>query len=280
MPERPGSGGAPAVSRPPAGRAAPGVDAANPCCGRQCVDLGEDVAEEHVDVREQFRARDQTPVEAVEIALHGDVESLALDDRRDRVVVLEPRAGGVERRARTGHVGDDQVARRQPRPEAQPGASRIARAKTAGGGNSAKSVSRSAGSAEKISLLLDIESCTRRTRRRGSGSSVGRTAESIDTRLVQRSVSSPVRTETGTRATSGSAGSAPRRSRKVRSPPVQAAMTTSLRVTPNADFTCLTTSSDVDRMASFRCGVMGPLNGVRGGRTLGTAGGASGSSGR
>src|SRR3954469_19182935 len=92
---------------------------------------------------------------------------------------------------------------------------RIARANTAGGGNSAKSVSRSAGSAWKISLLLDMEWCTRRTRWTGSGSSVGRTADSIDSRFVQRSVSSAFRIETGISATSGSSGSAPRGVRQV-----------------------------------------------------------------
>ena len=110
--------------------------------------------------------------------------------------------------------------------------SRIARAKTAGGGNSAKSVRVSAGMAWNSSLLLAIASWTSWMRFTGSGSFVGRTVESIETRLVQRWVSSPVRSETGTRATSGSSGTPPWRSSQVRRPPAQTASTTSLTVAP------------------------------------------------
>jgi hypothetical protein len=151
--------------------------------------------------------------------------------------------------------------------------SRIARAKTAGGGKSAKSVSRSAGSAWKISLLLAMESCTRRTRSMGSGSSVGRTADSIESRFVQRSVSSPVRIETGISATSESSGSASWRSSQARRPPAHTARTTSFTVASSCDLIALMSRSGVDRIASLRWGVIGPLKGVRGGRTLGKTAG-------
>ena len=54
---------------------------------------------------------DETEVEGAEVALHGDVEPLAVDHRRHRVVVLQLGARGVEGLARTGHVGDHQVGR-------------------------------------------------------------------------------------------------------------------------------------------------------------------------
>ena len=129
-----------------------------------------------------------------------------------------------------------------------------------------------------MSLLLAIASCTRSTRVSGSGSSVGRRVESMDTRLVQRSASSPVRIETGTSATSGSSGSASCSSSQVRSPPAQTAMTTSLTVAPKADLMALTAGSDAEPIASLRCGVILSLNGVRGGRTLGSGVGTSRSS--
>src|SRR5207244_556729 len=85
---------------------------------------------------------------------------------------------------------------------------RMARAKTAGGGNSVKSVRVSAGSALNSSLALAIAWLTRRTRSTGSSSSVGRLAAMLETRFVHFSVSWPVRIDTGTMETRGSWGRA------------------------------------------------------------------------
>src|SRR5688572_14406334 len=84
---------------------------------------------------------------------------------------------------------------------------RVARANTAGGGNWAKSVSVSAGTASNSSFAPAIASWTRATRWTGSGSSVGSDAKIDDTRFVHFSVSSPVRIDTGIMATSGLSGS-------------------------------------------------------------------------
>ena len=108
----------------------------------------------------------------------------------------------------------------------------MARANTAGGGNWVKSVSDSAGTASNSCLASTMASWTWRTRSSGSGSSTGSEAKIADTRLVHRSASSPVRTETGIMATSGSSGSASCSSSHVRSPPAHTAITTSLTVAP------------------------------------------------
>ena len=111
---------------------------------------------------------------------------------------------------------------------------RMARANTAGGGNWAKSVSASAGTASKSSLAPTIASWTWRTRCSGSGSSVGSEAKMLETRFVHFSVSSPVRIDTGTMAMSGWSGSASCFSSQVRSPPAHTAITTSFTVAPSA----------------------------------------------
>ena len=141
---------------------------------------------------------------------------------------------------------------------------RMARANTAGGGNWAKSVSASAGTASNRPLASTMASCTRATRSNGSGSSVGSVAKMAETRLVHFSVSSPLRIETGTIATSGSSGSSSWSSSHRRSPPAHMAMTTSLTVAPRAFLTSFTAASEVERKANRRWGVMAALNRSRG----------------
>ena len=82
---------------------------------------------------------------------------------------------------------------------------RVARAGTA---NWFSSTISSTGMRSNCSLACCIVSCTAPTRAIGSATSVGNRASSPETRLVHLSVSSPVRIDTGTMATSGAAGSA------------------------------------------------------------------------
>ena len=147
---------------------------------------------------------------------------------------------------------------------------RMARANTAGGGNWAKSVRASAGTASKSSLAPTMASWTRATRWSGSGSSVGSAAKMPETRFVHFSVSSPVRIDTGTMAMSGTSGRASWVSSQVRSPPAQAAITTSFTVAPRAFLMSFTSSSDVERNAKRRWAVMAALNGVRGAAPVGS----------
>jgi hypothetical protein len=64
--------------------------------------LVDDGVEEVPQVGDQLAARHQAEVERVEVALHGDVEPLPVEDRRHRVVVQHLRPGGVERLAGPG----------------------------------------------------------------------------------------------------------------------------------------------------------------------------------
>ncbi len=118
--------------------------------------------------------------------------------------------------------------------------------------------------ASNSSFAFAIDSCTRSTRFTGSASSVGSDAKMADTRFVHFSVSSPVRIETGIIAPSGLSGSASCCSSHVRSPPAHTAITTSFTVAPSAFLMPFTDSSDADRNANRRCGVIGALNGVGG----------------
>ena len=92
-----------------------------------------------------------------------------------------------------------------------------------------------------------IASWTLATRCSASGSSVGSDAKMLETRFVHFSVSSPVRIDTGTMAMSGVSGRASCFSSQVRSPPAQAAITTSFTVAPSAFLMSLMRVSDVDR---------------------------------
>ena len=91
-----------------------------------------------------------------------------------------------------------------------------------------------------------------------------------DTRLVQRSASSPVRTDTGIMATSGWSGRASWASSHVRSPPAQTAITTSLTVAPRAFLIALMSDSDAERKAKRRCAVMRGVERRAGAPTLGS----------
>ncbi len=64
------------------------------------------------EVGDQLTVRDQADVEAVLVAVHGDVEPDAVGDRRHRDVRVELRAGEVQRLARSGDVRDHDVDRR------------------------------------------------------------------------------------------------------------------------------------------------------------------------
>ena len=75
------------------------------------------------------------------------------------------------------------------------------------------STSASAGTSSNWRLAACIASRQRATRSSGSGSSVGSSATSADTRFVHGSASLPVRIDTGTIARSGRSGSASWRSR-------------------------------------------------------------------
>ena len=134
------------------------------------------------------RHDDQPEVEGVEVALHRDVEALAVDDGRDGVVVQELGAGGVERLPGAGHVRDDQVDRHAVAAAQAGWRCAWPSAKTAGGGNWVKSVSVSAGTASKSCLASTIDSWTRRTRSSGSGSSTG-----SDAKIAGHPVGPPLR---------------------------------------------------------------------------------------
>jgi len=141
---------------------------------------------------------------------------------------------------------------------------RAAIAATAGGMKRVASVSRSAGSALWRSLATSSVSWVRSSRRAGSGSSVAIGTTITDTRLPNVPYCSSVRTETGTIAMSGSAGSASRSASHRRTMPVHSATTTSLTVKPKASLICLTVSSGSLPKAKRRWGEIGPLNGVGG----------------
>ena len=111
-------------------------------------------------------------------------------------------------------------------------ARRMARVASAGTANWFISTIRSTGMRSNCSLACCIVSWTAPTRAIGSSRSVGNRASRPETRLVHLSVSSPVRIDTGTMATSGALGSASSSSRYRRSAPAQTAITTSLSVTP------------------------------------------------
>src|SRR4051812_28818929 len=86
---------------------------------------GDEVVDDEVDhvpqIGHELAARHQAEVEGVQIALHGDVEPLPVDDGRHRVVVQQPGPGRVERLARSGDVRDDQVHRGERRAGRQAG---------------------------------------------------------------------------------------------------------------------------------------------------------------
>ena len=81
----------------------------------------------------------------------------------------------------------------------------------------------------------------------------------LDTRFVHFSVSSPVRIDTGTIATSGTSGRASWSSSHVRSPPAHAAITTSFTVAPSAFLMSLTS---VERRGPEREAAVGGDGGV------------------
>ena len=92
-------------------------------------------------------------------------------------------------------------------------ARRIADVATTGDEYCWMSTSASAGTRSNCCLAASIASRHRATRSSGSGSFVGRSTVSPDTRFVHGSSSSPVRIDTGTIARSGASGSASWRSR-------------------------------------------------------------------
>ncbi len=81
---------------------------------------------------------------------------------------------------------------------------------------------------------------------------VGMLAKIADTRLVQRSTSSPVRIETGIIETNGTSGNASRSASQPRRAPAQIAMTTSFTVAPMAFFSVLMSDNGTDRAAKVR----------------------------
>ncbi len=91
----------------------------------------------------------------------------------------------------------------------------------------------------------------------------------LDTRFVQGSSSSPVRIDTGTIARNGLSGSASWWSRYSRSAPAQIAITMSLTVQPVASLSALMFSSEVERIAKRRCGVIAWFHGVGGAGVIG-----------
>src|SRR3954454_9258852 len=145
---------------------------------------------------------------------------------------------------------------------------RAASAATAGGMNAVASVRGSAGRALWRSLALRSSSCVRRRRSAASGSSVGIGTIIIETRLPNVPCCSSVRTDMGTIATSGSAGSASPASSHRGTAPAHSATTTSLTVSPSAPLSALTASSESCPNAKRRCAEIGPLNAVRGGRAV------------
>ena len=90
---------------------------------------------------------------------------------------------------------------------------RIAAVDSTGDENCVMSTSAAAGTSSNCRLAACIASRQRATRINGSGSSVGSSATSADTRLVHGSSSLPVRIDTGTIARSGRSGRASWRSR-------------------------------------------------------------------
>ena len=98
----------------------------------------------------------------------------------------------------------------------------------------------------------------------GSGSSVCSTAAIPDTWLPATVAVASVRTETGTMAISGCAGSSPRAPSHSRSMPPHSASTTSLTVHPAAFLIACASASDVEPNANRRCWLMRWLKTVRG----------------
>ena len=93
----------------------------------------------------------------------------------------------------------------------------------------------------------------RRRRCTGSGVSVGSSVIITETRFPKVPICSGVRTDTGMKPSSDSAGSSPRSSSHERSPAVQMASTTSLTVQPKVFLIIFTSSSDIDSNATRRC---------------------------
>ena len=87
-----------------------------------------------------------------------------------------------------------------------------------------------------------------------------------DTLLPSAPLLAGSRTETGIIAMSGWDGSASRSASQRRRAPAHMAITTSLTETPKAFLTVLTVARSTLRNANLRCGVIGLLNGVAGGR--------------
>ena len=100
---------------------------------------------------------------------------------------------------------------------------------------------------------------------------VGSGASMTDTWFPAEPACSGVRTDSGTKETSGCSGSASWSSSQRRMTVVHSAITTSFTVTPKAFLIRLTSSNGNDPYANRRCGLIGPLNGVSGATSLGRA---------
>src|SRR5687768_12620082 len=72
------------VRRPARARSAREIDARGL---RHLAEVVDDGVDEVPQVGHEIATRDEAEVERVEVALHGDVEPLPVDDRRHRVVV-------------------------------------------------------------------------------------------------------------------------------------------------------------------------------------------------
>src|SRR4051812_11983259 len=104
---------------------------ASRCALRKLVQRAPGAVQECPRVVDLLAVADDPEVDAVLVADHGDVQADAVDDHRDRVVGEQLGTRAVERAARAGDVGDDEVQRRAGAAE---DVDRVARGERGNGG--------------------------------------------------------------------------------------------------------------------------------------------------
>ena len=244
----------------PAAKAGPRRAAA----GRELVQLLAQETGHDVEVRHQLTAGDQPEVQVAAIAHHRDVEPLAVDQGRHRVVRQHLGAGVVERHVRAGNVGDEEVERVHPLHQPQLGGQSpglVGQGRHRELGDVGKQTGRDRAVlvlGRAHGLVHGLQSLTRVGQVGRQGASI------IDTLLPRVPFWSVVRTETGTAATSGAVGRAWCSSSQRRSAPAHNAMTTSLTVRSLPARRLLTSASGRSVKAHLRCADSGALNGVPG----------------